>query len=57
MDIVAVGFDTILEQDAVNRVDAALNPWFVILIVLKALSIPDNGTKLYVDVTPVAEAT
>lgn len=46
VDIIAVGFETMLEQDASNGDDAALNPWFVILIVLKALSIPDNGTKL-----------
>jgi len=45
-DIAAVGFDTMFVHDAVNGFDAALNPCFVILIVLKALSIPDNGTKL-----------
>jgi len=46
VDIVAVGFETVLEQDAANGDDAALNPWFVILIVRKALSMPDKGTKL-----------
>ncbi len=46
MDIAAVGFVTMLEQDAVNGYDAAPNPWFVTLIVLKALSIPDSGVKL-----------
>ncbi len=57
MDIAAVGLETTFEQDATNGEDAALNPWFVILIFLNALSTPDSGVKLYVETTLVAEAT
>ncbi len=41
-----VGNDKIFVQAAVNGDDAALNPWFVILIILQALARPDGGTKL-----------
>jgi hypothetical protein len=41
-----VGNDKIFVQAAVNGDDAALNPWFVILIFLKAFAIPDGGTKV-----------
>lgn len=45
-DNVAVGFETRLEQVAISGDDASLNPWFVILTVLKALVTPDNGVNV-----------
>jgi len=57
VDMVAVGSDASVLQVAVNGDDAALKPWFVISIDLNAFATPDKGVKVYVDVTPVADAT
>ena len=46
VEIAVDGIDTTLVHAALKGDDAALNPWFVILIPLMAFATPDGGTKL-----------
>jgi len=46
VEIAVDGIDTTLVHAAFKGDDAALNPWFVILIPLIAFATPDGGTKL-----------